>query len=297
MVALGVANIGSGFLRGLAAGGSLSQSAVNDGAGARTEMSTIVAWVLAVVTVIALTPLFTDLPEAVLAALIIHAVSHLMKVGEMRRFYRLMPREFWLAMLTLLSVITLDVLLALMIGVGLSIVLLVYRASRPRLSPLGAGPTHPGAYEDLERHPDATPVAGVLIVRPDAPVSYANAQAIQDGVAAMAAGRDGPISAVLIDLDANDHLDITSVEALTKLVTNLHRRGLASAWSTSTALRWTSPPVRASSSSSARIASSRTSTRASAGRKNREDRQGPPYSRQAVLYRGLVVKKARVRSP
>ena len=89
MIALGMANIGSGFLGGLAGGGSLSQTAVNDGAGARTQMSPLVAAALSLVTVAALTPLFQDLPEAVLAALILHAVSHLMKVAEMRQFYAL----------------------------------------------------------------------------------------------------------------------------------------------------------------------------------------------------------------
>jgi Sulfate permease family len=117
MIALGLPNLGSGVLGGLACGGSLSQPAVNDGAGARTELSPIIAAALSLVTVVALTPLVTDLPEAVLAALIIHAVSHLMKVGEMKRFRRLVPREFWLAMLTLLGVIVLDVLPALIIGV------------------------------------------------------------------------------------------------------------------------------------------------------------------------------------
>jgi MFS superfamily sulfate permease-like transporter len=121
VIAIGLANLGSGLLRGLAAGGSLSQTAVNDGAGARTEASPMVAAVLSLITVVAMTPLFTDLPEAVLAALIIHAVSHLMKVAEMRRFYRLQPREFWLGALTLFSVITIDVLPALIIGVVASI--------------------------------------------------------------------------------------------------------------------------------------------------------------------------------
>jgi sulfate permease, SulP family len=110
MLALGLANIGSGILGGLACGGSLSQTAVNDGAGAQTEISPLVAFVLSLVTVVALTPLFKDLPEAVLAALIIHAVSRLMKVGEMRKFYRLVPREFWLGALTLGGVIILDIL-------------------------------------------------------------------------------------------------------------------------------------------------------------------------------------------
>ena len=98
MIALGAANLGSGLLGGLAGGGSLSQTAVNEGAGARSEMSPIFASVLSLVTVIALTPLFKDLPEAVLGALIIHAVSKLMKVAEMRSFYRLVPREFYLGL-------------------------------------------------------------------------------------------------------------------------------------------------------------------------------------------------------
>ena len=143
MIALGLANLLSGLFGGLAAGGSLSQSAVNDGAGARSEVSPLVAAVLSLVTVIALTPLFTDLPEAVLAALIIHAVSHIMKVAEMREFYRLKRPEFWLAIATLVAVITLDVLPALIIGVVFSIAVLVYRAGRPRVSMLGADPRTP----------------------------------------------------------------------------------------------------------------------------------------------------------
>ena len=88
LIALGVANVGSGLIGGLAGGGSLSQSAVNEGAGARSEVSPLVAAALILVTVLLLTPLFKDLPEAVLAALIIHAVSHLFKVAEFKRYYR-----------------------------------------------------------------------------------------------------------------------------------------------------------------------------------------------------------------
>jgi sulfate permease, SulP family len=139
MIALGLANLGSGLLGGLAAGGSLSQSAVNDGAGAKSELSPVIAAVLSLVTVLALTPLFTDLPEAVLAAMIIHAVSHLMKVAEMRRFYQLRRREFWLGMITLLGVVVLDVLPALLIGVILSILVLAFMASRPVFFLLGGG--------------------------------------------------------------------------------------------------------------------------------------------------------------
>ncbi|HEY1665561.1 MAG TPA: SulP family inorganic anion transporter [Trebonia sp.] len=156
MIALGLANIGSGFLGGLAADGSLSQSSVNDGAGARSELSSVIAGALSLVTVVALTPLFTYLPEAVLAAMIIHAVSKLMKVAEMRRYYHLVRREFWLGMITLVGVITLDVLPGLVIGVVLSLLVLAYLASRPVFSVMGAVPEVPGAYEDVRRHASLT---------------------------------------------------------------------------------------------------------------------------------------------
>jgi sulfate permease, SulP family len=223
MIALGTANIGSGLLGGLAAGGSLSQTAVNDGAGARSQMSPIVASVLSLVTVVALTPLFKDLPDAVLAALIIHAVSHLMKVGEMRGFYRLVPREFWLGMLTLGGVIVLDVLPGLIIGVAASILLLVYRLSRPQISILGADPAVPGTYVDVRRHPEAVPVPGVLVVRPDASLFYANAQAVRDTIEAAVQHPDPATRIVILDLDANDDIDITTADNLNKLASSLER--------------------------------------------------------------------------
>lgn len=225
MIALGLANIGSGLFGGLAAGGSLSQTAVNEGAGANSELSPICAAVLSLVTVLALTSLFHDLPEAVLAALIIHAVSHLMRVDEMREYYRLIPNEFWLGMITLLGVVVLDVLPGLLIGVLLSLVLVIGRASRPKVSVLGASPELPGAYVDIDRHPGARTTDGVLVVRPDAPMFYANAQAVRDAIDAGLTG-DGHITAVVLDLDANDRLDITSSEHLGKLQRELAKRGI-----------------------------------------------------------------------
>jgi SulP family sulfate permease len=226
MIALGVANVGSGLLGGLAGGGSLSQTAVNDGAGARSEMSPIIASVLSLITVIALTPLFKDLPDAVLAALIIHAVFALMRVRRMRGFYRLVPREFWLGMLTLLGVIVLDVLPGLLIGVGASILLLVYRASQPHVSLLGADPADPGAYVDVHRHPEAQPVPGIVVVRPDAPLFYANAQGVRDAIEAALQDGDAPTRIVILDLDANDEIDITSADCLSKLAESLEAQNV-----------------------------------------------------------------------
>jgi sulfate permease, SulP family len=226
MIALGMANIGSGFLGGLAGGGSLSQTAVNDGAGARTQMSPLVAAALSLVTVAALTPLFQDLPEAVLAALILHAVSHLMKVAEMRQFYRLVPSEFWLGAITLAGVVVIDVLAGLIIGVILSIVLFIARASRPRVSVLGIDPALPGAYVDIERHPKARTIDGVLLVKPDAPIFYANALAVRDAIDDLASSASDRVRVAVLDLDANDDIDITTAEQLVKLEDSLDRRSV-----------------------------------------------------------------------
>jgi SulP family sulfate permease len=226
MIALGLANLGAGVLGGLACGGSLSQTAVNDGAGARTEVSPIVAAVLSLITVVALTPLFKDLPEAVLAALIIHAVSHLMKVAEMRRFYRLVPREFWLGMLTLGGVIVFDVLPGLLIGVVTALVLLIYRASRPPVSILGSDPRTPDVFVDVARHKGVVAPPRVLVVRPDVPLFYANAQSVRDAIDSMVASAPD-IRAVVLDVDANDDLDITTTEQLERLFDGLAKRGTA----------------------------------------------------------------------
>jgi sulfate permease, SulP family len=222
MIALGVANAGSGVLGGLAGGGSLSQSAVNEGAGARSELSPIVAAVLIIVTLLLLTPLFKDLPEAVLAALIIHAVSHLWKIAEFRRYRTEATAEFWLGLATLTGVITIDVLPGLVIGVASMLLLVIYRATRPYIAVLGRVPGSPDAYGDVVRHPDYERVAGLLVLRLEAPLFYGNASPVRDRLKALVGASDPLPSAVILDAGANDRLDITSAEMLEQLISALH---------------------------------------------------------------------------
>jgi sulfate permease, SulP family len=226
LIALGVANAGSGFLGGLPGGGSLSQSAVNEGAGARSEVSPLVATVLALVTVLFLTPLFKDLPEAVLAALIIHAVSHLWKLDEFGQYYYERRLEFWVGLITLAGVITIDVLPGLVIGVLAMVLFVVYHASRPHLSVLGHVPGLPGAYGDVGRHPTYARVPGLLILRLEAPLFYANASLVCDTVKRLVGGSEPTPPAVILDVGANSDLDITSAERLGELVESLRSAGV-----------------------------------------------------------------------
>jgi high affinity sulfate transporter 1 len=227
LIALGVANAGSGFLGGLAAGGSLSQSAVNEGAGARSEASALVAALLMVVTVLVLTPVFTNLPEAVLAALIIHAVSHLWKINAFRRYYAERRIEFLLALATLLGVITIDVLPALVIGVISMLLLVVYKASRPRLAVLARSPGTPAAFGDITRHPYYQPITNLLVLRIESPLFYANATLVRDRVKHLVGACDPLPKAVVLDIGVNDDLDITSAETLEQLVEALRAAGIA----------------------------------------------------------------------
>jgi sulfate permease, SulP family len=218
LIALGMANAASGLVGGIGAGGSLSQSAVNEGAGARSEVSPLVATVLALVTVLVLTPLFKDLPEAVLAALIIHAVSHLWKVEEFRRYRRERPLEFWIGIGTGVGVITVDVLPGLVFGVVAMVLFVVYHASRPHVSVLGRVPGVVDAYGDVERHPDYERVPGLLVLRLEAPIFYANASLVCDRVKRLVGESEPLPRAVVLDFGPNSNLDITSSENLGELV-------------------------------------------------------------------------------
>lgn len=226
LVALGAANAGSGVIGGLAGGGSLSQSAVNESAGARSEVSPLFASLLILVTVLFLTPLFKNLPEAVLAALIIHAVARLWKVKQFRLYYGEQRIEFWLGIATLAGVILIDVLPGLLIGVLAMLLLVIYNASRPHLGVLAEVPGVPGAYGDVERHPDYQRMPELLVLRLEATLFYANAAPVRDRVKYLVGATEPLPRAVILELTANAALDITSAEMLEQLVTTLRTAGV-----------------------------------------------------------------------
>ncbi|MFN8484182.1 MAG: SulP family inorganic anion transporter [Anaerolineae bacterium] len=221
-----VANLVSALFGGMIAGGSMSASAVKEGAGARTQVTNLVTWVATIITVLFLTPLFATLPEAVLAALIIHAVWHIIASRKLQNIRLASPVEFWFGALAFAGVLLIDVLEGMIIGVVASLVFVIYRTSRPHISSLGRVPGVPGAYADLDRHPEDIPIPGMLIVRVDAQLYYANALTVRDRVKAMITDLATPPRAVILDAAAWDQIDLTSVEVMTALVKDLHGKGI-----------------------------------------------------------------------
>ncbi len=221
-----VTNLASGLFGGMIAAGGMSASAVKEGAGGRTQIANLVAWVVTLVTLLFLTPLFKSLPEAVLAALIIHAVWHILTARKLEKIRMVSRTEFGLAVLTLLGVLFIDVLEGMIIGLVASVLLVLYQSSRPHLASLGRIPGTPEAYSDLNRHPENTAVPGVLILRLDAPMYYANALTVRERMKALVAESQPPPRAVVLDSAGQDSLDITSADVLKGIILELKEKGM-----------------------------------------------------------------------
>jgi SulP family sulfate permease len=218
LTALGAANAGAGLFSGFPIGSSLSKSAANDRAGAHTPASLVTAAAATALVALFLTPLFKPLPEATLGAIVVVAVAGMMKVGKMRELWRLRRVDFYLASIALLGVLVMPTLWALGIAVVVSLGMLVWRASQPRLTFLGRG--HGDLVPvNLEDVPDAG-VPGLLIVRPDEMLFFANVASVRDGIMQAASDADPPPAVVLLDLSLTPEVDVPVVEA----IKDLHQR-------------------------------------------------------------------------
>jgi MFS superfamily sulfate permease-like transporter len=218
-------NLASAFIGGMLAGGSMSASAVKEGAGARSQVCNLVTWVATILTLLFLTPVFKTLPEAVLGALIIRAVWQIIASRKLHTIRVESPVEFWFGVLAMAGVLLIDVLQGMIIGLLASLLFVIYRSSRPHISSLGRMPGVPDGYSDLTRHPENEPVPDVLIVRIDAPLYYANAMTARNNVKSMIAEREVPPRAVIFDAAAQDELDVTTTDVIKGLVKELHDHG------------------------------------------------------------------------
>ena len=221
LVALGGANISSGLFGGFTTDASLSQSATAESAGARSQLSSLLAAGLVLATSVFLAPLFTNLPNAVLAAIVVTGVLSLMDVGELRRFYAIRRTDFVVAITAIVGVVTTTVLIGLFIAVVLSLVSLLYRASRPYVAVLEELPGLPGTFADRSRHPDGRPVPGLLLLRLDVPLYFFNANVARTEILALVDHEEPRPMGLILDLGASGDLDTTTSDALDELITRL----------------------------------------------------------------------------
>jgi high affinity sulfate transporter 1 len=227
LVALGAANTAAGLFGGFIVDASLSQSATAETAGQRTQIASLLTSALVLATALLLAPLFQNLPMAVLGAVVIASVLSLIDLPELRRYWAWRRTDALLAAAALIGVATTDVLAGLVIAVLLSLLMLLLRASRPYLAVLGRLPGDRAVYADVQRHPDAAAVAGLLVVRLDAPLYFFNASVARSQILALVDGEPTAPRVVIIDIGATWDLDVTATDMLAELLTDLEARGVA----------------------------------------------------------------------
>jgi high affinity sulfate transporter 1 len=235
LIGLGAANIGAGFCNGMVVNGSLSKTAVNGAAGAKSQVSGLVVAALTIVTLLFLTALFEDLPEATLAAVVIAAVVELVDIDALRDFYALYTRrlgriygvaarpDFIAAVAAMLGVLIFDTLPGLVIGIIVSLLLLLYRSSKPHVAELGRIEGSATQFGDRSRHPENRDIPGVPVLRVESGLFFANAEAVRTTIKEHAAkpGTRG----VILDAEAIAFVDVTAVRMLDELADDLERVG------------------------------------------------------------------------
>ena len=226
-VAQGLANVGSSLVQGIPVSTSLSASSLNDQSGAKTQMSSLVTGLLVLVTMLFLAPLFSDLPKAVLAAVIIDAVVFgMMDVPALRRLFRVQRFDFWIAVAAILGVLTFGVLQGVVVGIVLSLVWLVYVSTRPNIVELG---NQPGTqvFGDLASYPEGITFPGLLVVRFDGGLFFASADSLQDQLRESLLEREPPIRTVVIDCGSMNFIDSQGADKLRELHEIAVERGVA----------------------------------------------------------------------
>ncbi len=221
LIALGAANMGAGLFQGFSIGASLSKSAANDRAGAKTPVSLIAAAVATALVALFFTPLFHDLPEAALAAIVVVAVSDMERIAPLRRLWRIRRADCVLALVALFGVLVLEILPGLAVAVVASLGVLVWRTGEARLEFLG--PTMSGL--DVT-HADRAAVPGFLIVRPEQMMFFVNANEIRDALTTALAQHGRHPDVIVLDLALTADLDVPAADALSDLHQRLEAAGI-----------------------------------------------------------------------
>lgn len=216
LLALGMANLLVGLGQGYPVAGGLSQSAVNDKAGAKTPAAICLAAIIIGLVSLFLTGLFRNLPEAVLAAVVLVAVKGLIDVRELGHVWRVSRFEFYVAMVALVGVLFLGILRGIVLASIVSILLLLRRTSQPHVALLGRIPGM-DRFTDMERHPTNERIPGVLVFRIESSLLYFNVEHVWSEVRRRLADQAEPVKLVVCDLSTTPYVDLAGARMLSKL--------------------------------------------------------------------------------
>jgi high affinity sulfate transporter 1 len=225
LLGLGAANLAAGFFHAYPVAGGLSQSSVNDKAGAKTPLALVFCSVTIGVVLLYLTGLLSNLPNVVLAAIVLVAVKGLINIRELRHVWRVSRFEFSVSMVAFAAVLLLGILKGVMVAVVVSMLLLIRRAARPHVAFLGRIPGTRG-FSDIGRNPDNEAVPGVLAFRVEASLLYFNVEHVRDAVWEKIRSTAGPIRLVVCDLSTSPIVDLAGARMLAALHAQMQAAGI-----------------------------------------------------------------------
>ena len=214
--ALGLANAASAIFRGMQVGGGTSGTAANDSNGAKSQVASITASAAVALTLLFLTRWFYHLPETVLAAIVMHAVWHLLDFKTLQQFRRISRIEFRESLAAILGVVAFDILNGLVLAVILTLITLMRFLVMPQVVVLGRL-RETGEYADVARHPEAEQLPGILILRVDRIWFFANANGIRDHAKQLIRDAPGSLHTVIVNLAPVSMIDVTAIDVLAQL--------------------------------------------------------------------------------
>ena len=224
---LGAANLAAALGHGYPVAGGLSQSAVNDKAGARTPLALIFASLTLAVSLLFLTGFLQNLPKAVLAAVVFTAVLGLVDIRTLSRMWRISKADFYAATIALAAVLLLGILQGILLAAAASVLILLARASQPHVAFLGRIPGT-SSYSDLARHPENEQLPHVIVFRPEASLLYVNAEFVSQTILEhLTSIGKASIRRVVCDLSASPYIDLAGSRMLRLLYTELAASGIA----------------------------------------------------------------------
>ncbi|HZW89056.1 MAG TPA: SulP family inorganic anion transporter, partial [Myxococcaceae bacterium] len=207
LLGLGAANLAAALFQSYPVAGGLSQSSVNDKAGAQTPLSLVFASVAIGVCLMFLTGMLANLPNVVLAAIVLVAVKGLIDVRELRHLWKVSRAEFAVSMGAFAAVLVLGILKGVMLAVVISLLFLLRRASHPHVAFLGRIPGT-RTFSDLERNPDNEPISGALIVRVEAALLYFNVEHVREAIRGGLRAAPAPLRLLVLDLSSSPTVDV-----------------------------------------------------------------------------------------
>jgi high affinity sulfate transporter 1 len=224
-LSLSAANLAAGLGQGFAVSGGMSQSLVNESGGARTPLSSFFAAVLMLIVTVFFSNLLRNLPQPVLAAIVLMAVTGLFKLEAFKRLWRFSRSEFAVALVATIGVLGSGILRGVLIGAILSIVLLLRRASRPHVAVLGRVPGT-DLYGDIERNPENQIQSGAFIFRVDSSILYFNVEFIREKFLELVNAQSNPVKTAIWCLATTPHVDLAGAELLEQLHHELDNKGI-----------------------------------------------------------------------